>query len=130
VNSEPNAIELQIAEYFSAIRSKDLKRLMLTLSQDARLYDPVGQPPQIGAAQIEDFFARVFDSFREVRLTEESMYVCGTSVAVKWVGTAIGPGGVSCAFAGIDTFECTEMGRINEIRAYWNAAPVMALLAL
>jgi steroid Delta-isomerase len=128
VNKETFGIDQQIAEYFSAIRARDVRRLMLTFSQDARLYDPVGRPPQVGATQIERFFADIFARFRDVKLTEESVYVCGTSVAVKWVGNAIGPSGASCAFAGIDTFECSEIGTINEVRAFWDIAPVMALL--
>jgi ketosteroid isomerase-like protein len=120
--------ELAVKQYFSAIRAKDIERLMETFDAEAQLHDPVGTLPHHGKTKIRVFFSHVFKNFREVTLTEESVYACGNFIAVKWNGTATGPGGASCVFSGIDTFETTEAGQIKLILAFWNIDPVMALL--
>ena len=117
-----------IAEYFSSIRAMDTERLMKTFATRAELHDPVGTPAKRGSEEIRTFFTQTFASFKLVNLTEEHVYACGSSVAVKWVGKAVGPSGKSCDFAGIDTFECAEDGKIATVRAFWDTQPVMALL--
>jgi ketosteroid isomerase-like protein len=120
--------ELAVKQYFSAIRAKDIERLMETFDAEAQLHDPVGTLPHHGKTKIRLFFSQMFRDFQEVALTEESVYACGNSIAVKWNGTATAPAGASCVFSGTDTFETTEVGQIKVIPAFWNIDPVMALL--
>ena len=117
-----------VAEYFAAIRAMDINRLMTAFTPNAELYDPVGTPPKIGAEVIRAFFAQTFSSFQLVSLTENNVYIIGKIAAVKWTGRAIGPSGSACDFDGIDVLHCTEQGKIELVRAFWDPTPVMALL--
>lgn len=52
-----------------------------------------------------------------------------TSAAVKWTSRGRGRNGRQIEFHGIDVFEFDHDGSILLLKAYWDAAPVMATLA-
>ena len=120
--------EHAVAEYFAAIRAMDVDRLMTSFTSNAELSDPVGTPAKIGTELIRAFFAQTFSSFSLISLAENNVYTMGKIAAIKWTGRAIAPSGKACDFDGIDVLHCTEEGKIELVRAFWDPAPVMALL--
>ena len=124
----PTPTALTITEYFSAIRDMNIDRFVALFAPDAEQHDPVGMPPNIGQDAIRKFFAGIFSSFQSISLTEEAVFVNGTSAAAKWTGKVVAQDGRQVLFEGVDVIDCNDEGKIVMVRAFWDPAPVMALL--
>jgi steroid delta-isomerase len=120
--------EQTITEYFAAIRAMDVERCVALFTPNAEQHDPVGAPPNIGQEAIRGFFTGIFGAFQSVSLVEDSIYANGSSAAVKWTGKGVAHSGKSVTFEGIDVLDCNEAGKIVTVRAFWDPAPVMAVL--
>ena len=79
--------------------------------------------------RFEAFFAGIFTGFQMVGLTENNVYVNGTSAAIKWTGKGVGLNGKSVTFEGVDVLDCNDEGKIVKVRAFWDPGPVMAALS-
>ena len=117
-----------IQEYFAALRSMDEKRWVNTFAADAVSYDPVGTPAIEGHEKLAEFFQTITAAFKDVGLTENDVFIAGTSAAVKWTGRGTSRAGKDVKFEGIDVFEFNEAGKIQTLRAYWNPAEMVAQL--
>jgi steroid Delta-isomerase len=124
----PTPIERTVVEYFGAIRAMDVERCVAVFAEDAEQHDPVGAPPNIGHEAIRSFFTQIFSGFKTVALTEDKIYANGNSAAVKWTGAGMSHSGKSVTFEGIDVLDCDENGKVRLLRAFWDPAPVMAIL--
>jgi steroid Delta-isomerase len=124
----PTLIERTVTEYFRAIRAMDVERCVAAFAEDAEQHDPVGAPPNIGHEAIRSFFTQIFSGFKIVALTEDKIYANGNSAAVKWTGAGMSHSGKSVTFEGIDVLDCDENGKVRLLRAFWDPAPVMAVL--
>lgn len=120
--------QICLANYFAAIRETDVEKWLATFAPQATMYDPVGAPPMRGAAALQQYFLQVGGAFNEVSLTEQDVFICGASAAVKWQGEGIGHNGRSVRFAGIDVFEVDAQGKIVQMWGYWNPAALFAEL--
>jgi len=121
-------IQKVIADYFAATRAMDSEAWVATFAEDAVSHDPVGAPPLEGKEALRQFFAGITGAFETVGLTEDSVFVAGNGAAVKWTGRGKGRNGREVTFEGIDVFEINEDGLIQQVRAYWNPAALMAEL--
>jgi steroid Delta-isomerase len=124
----PSPTEQTVAEYFAATRAMDVERLVAVFAPDAEQHDPVGTPVNVGHVAIRAFFNQIFSGFQTVGLTEQAVFVNGNSAAVKWVGKGVGHNGKPVSCEGIDVIDCNEAGKIVLVRAFWDPAPVMAVL--
>ena len=124
----PTLIERAVAEYFSAIRARDVERCLAVYAQDAEQHDPYGTPPYVGKDAIRGFLTMIFSGFTELSLMEEGVYTGGNSAAAKWSGRAVARTGKSVMFEGVDVIDCDEAGKIVKVRAFWDLGPVMATL--
>jgi steroid Delta-isomerase len=120
--------EQAVAEYFAAIRAMDVERCVAVFAPDAEQHDPVGTPANIGHDAIRAFFTQIFSGFELVGLTEDGVHSNGTSAAVKWIGKGVARNGKSISFEGVDVIDCNKDGKIIMVRAFWDPAPVMAVL--
>ena len=118
-----------VAEYFAAVRAADVDRWVNTFTPDAITHDPVGTPPIVGHEALHGFLTHIITSFKSVALTEDQVYVNGVSAAVHWHGLAIAQSGKQVHFSGIDVIDTNGEGKITLVRAFWDPAPVFALLA-
>ncbi|SEB55175.1 nuclear transport factor 2 family protein [Terriglobus roseus] len=125
----PTPTELTVAEYFAAIRAMDVERCVAVFAPEAEQHDPVGTPPNVGHDAIRAFFTGIFTGFQVVGLTENQVFVNGTSGAVKWTGNGTAHNGKSVTFEGVDVLDCNDEGKIVKVRAFWDPAPVMAAVA-
>ena len=121
-------VQHAVAEYFAAIRAMDVQRWVNTFAPDAVSHDPVGKPPLHGHDELGKFLAQILSGFDTVGLTENSVFINGYSAAVKWTGEGIARNGKAVRFEGIDVIHCNEQGKITSVHAYWDPAPVMAVL--
>ncbi len=106
----------------------DVERCTAVFADNAEQHDPVGTPPNIGHDAIRAFFTGIFSSFQSVSLAEDSVFVNGSSAAAKWTGKGVAPSGKSVNFEGVDVIDCDEAGKVIMVRAFWDPAPLMAIL--
>ena len=118
-----------VATYFRALRAMDAAAWAATFAEDAVSHDPVGAPPHQGRAGVQTFASGIFPMFQSFGLTEEDVFICANTAAVKWKGQGVGKNGKSVTFYGIDVIEVNEQGKIQTVRAYWDPGPVMSTIA-
>ncbi len=124
----PITNEQAVAEYFASIRSMDVERFVSAFAPNATSHDPVGAPPHHGHEALRSFLSGVFSLVDSIGLTEQSVFLAGNSAAVKWNGKGVGKNGKSVNFEGIDVLEFDSEGKIILVHAYWDPAPVLAVL--
>ena len=119
-------IRAVVAEYFAALRAMDPAAWANTFAEDGITHDPVGTPPHQGREALRQFLQGILGMFQEAGLTEDDVFVAGNGAAVKWTGRGVAKNGRRVQFEGIDVFEVNEAGRIQTVKAYWDAAAVMS----
>lgn len=124
----PEIISKAVRAYFAATRAMDQQAWVSTFAEDAISYDPVGALPTRGHQRLGEFFQTIAGAFKEVGLTEDQIFIAGSSAAVKWAGRGTSKQGRRVHFEGIDVFEIDETGKIQTLHAYWNPAEMVAQL--
>ncbi|HEY8185721.1 MAG TPA: nuclear transport factor 2 family protein [Pyrinomonadaceae bacterium] len=124
----PETISKAVKAYFAALRAMDRQAWVNTFAEDAVTYDPVGAPPTTGHQKLGEFFETMTAAFKEIRLTEDDVFVAGNGAAVRWSGRGISKGGRKVRFDGIDVFEVNKAGKIQTLHAYWNPAEMVEQL--
>ncbi|MEP6743332.1 MAG: nuclear transport factor 2 family protein [bacterium] len=124
----PEVVSRAVKSYFAALRAMDQQAWVNTFAAEAVSYDPVGAPPINGHQRLGEFFQTITAAFKQVGLTEDSVFVAGNSAAVKWTGEGISKQGRSVHFEGIDVFTISKVGKIETLHAYWNPAEMVAQL--
>ncbi len=122
------AIEQTMADYFAAIRALDADACAATFAEDGVQEDPVGTPPNRGRDAIRQFFANLGATFDQLELTPDHTFINGTSAAVKWTARGAGKNGRAITFEGIDVMDFNSAGKIQHLRAFWDARAAMAQL--
>jgi steroid delta-isomerase len=124
----PTTNEQTVAAYFAATRSMDIEGFVNAFTPDAVSHDPVGTPAHHGHEALRSFLGGVFSLLDTFGLTENSVFLAGNSAAIKWTGTGVGKNGKSVSFEGIDVMDFNAEGKIVMVHAYWDPAPVLAIL--
>jgi steroid delta-isomerase len=117
-----------VRAYFLAIRAMDADAFANTFAENGTTCDPMGAPPITGRDALREFFQAICKNFNSVALTEEQVFVAGNGAAVKWTGQGTSINGKEVKFEGIDVFEISEDGKIQNVWAYWNPAEMIAQL--
>jgi steroid delta-isomerase len=118
-----------VASFYAALRSNDVEAWLANFAADAIAHDPVGAPPHHGHTGLRAFLSGILGQFERFGLTEDAVFHAPQGAAVKWTGSGRGRNGRQVEFHGIDVFEFDHEGKIVSLKAYWDAAPVMATLA-
>ena len=124
----PEVISRTVKAYFEALRAMDQQAWVSTFAEDAVSHDPVGALPINGHQKLGEFFQTITAAFKEVGLTEDSIFIAGNGAAVKWTGKGTSKQGRAVQFEGIDVFTINEAGKIQTLHAYWNPAEMVAQL--
>ena len=124
----PDRVSRVVRAYFLAIRAMDADAWVNTFAEDATSFDPVGAPAIAGHAALREFFQSICKNFKSVALNEDSVFVAGNGAAVKWTGQGTSTNGHDVKFEGIDIFDVNADGKIQNVRAYWNPAEMIAQL--
>ncbi|MBA3768081.1 MAG: nuclear transport factor 2 family protein [Acidobacteria bacterium] len=120
-------VQKAVADYFAATRAMDASAWVAAFSEDGTSYEPA-TPPARGHEALRQFFDGIAGAFSQFGLTEDNVFITGNEAAVKWTGRGVGVNGREVVFEGIDIFEINEAGKIQNVRAYWNAAALFAQL--
>ena len=100
-----------------------------TFAENAIAHDPVGTPAHSGYSGLRAFLVGVLEQFETFGLTEEDVFLAPDGAAVKWTGRGRAKNGRCVEFDGIDVFEFDRESKILSLKAYWDAAPVLAAVA-
>ena len=122
------AIQSAVAAYFGAISAMDANAFAEAFAPDAVSNDPVGTPPYEGQDAIRQFAQGMFAPCERAALTANQVFVAGDSAALTWTGQLTAKNGKSVTFEGIDVVRVNDQGKIQTLHAYWDPAPVLAVL--
>jgi steroid delta-isomerase len=122
-------IESAIDAYLGAIRDMDADAFANAFAPDGVSNDPVGTPPHEGHDAIRAFLQGILAACESVSLTPNQVFVAGDSAALKWTGQLTTRSGQSVTFEGIDVIQVNDNSKIQTLHAFWDPAPVMAVLA-
>ena len=118
-----------VVSFYASLRSDDVEGWLATFAANAIARDPVGATPHHAHSGLRNFLSGDLTQFETFELTENDMFHAPQGAAVKWTGLGHGRNSRQIEFHVIDVFEFDHDGKIFFLKAYWDAAPVMATLA-
>lgn len=121
-------VEAAVRAYFAALRAGDRETWLDGFAPDATLADPVNAPPARGRAGLEGFWQQMMGRFQRVELTEGEIFVAGRRAAAGWTGRNTARDGKVATFAGINTFELDDAGKLSRVEGYWDARAMLRQL--
>jgi steroid delta-isomerase len=121
-------IESAVKTYLGALAAMNADAFAEAFAPDGVSNDPVGTPPYEGRDAIRMALQGILDACDSVSLTPDNMFVAGDNAALKWTGQLTVKNGRSITFEGIDVIQVNDQGKIQTLHAYWDLAPVMAVL--
>jgi uncharacterized protein (TIGR02246 family) len=125
----PNeAIQSAVAAYVAAIGAMDANAVADAFAPDAVSNDPVGTPRYEGRTAIRQFMEGIFTDLQSATSTPDQTFIAGDSAAFKWTVQLTTKHGRSVTFEGIDVIQVNDDGKIQSLHAYFDAAPVLAVL--
>lgn len=119
-----------LQRYSQAIANNDKETWLNCFSDSPQLehVDPVGGPARNSREAIGVFWDQLRGLFQEVRLDFDCCYGHQNEFVLHFTGRGTGVNGVPVVFPGIDVVRLDEASKIVSLRAFWDAAPVMAVL--
>jgi ketosteroid isomerase-like protein len=124
----PEHIQTMISAYFNALSAMNSKGWVENFTEDAVIYDPVGNPPNKALETADQFFGLLKMAFERLELTQDHVFIAGNNAAVKWTMRDWGKKGKQAIGEGISTFELDESGKIQQVSSYWDDAAMMRQL--
>jgi steroid Delta-isomerase len=122
------AIQSAVAAYVAATGAMDANAVADAFAPDGVSEDPVGTPPHQGRTAIRQFMEGMVSEAKSVTSTPDQIFIAGDSAAFKWTVQLTTKHGRSVKFEGIDVIQVNDDGKIRSLHAYWNPAPVLAVL--
>lgn len=122
------AIQLAVAAYIAATGAMDANAVAEAFARDGVSNDPVGMPPHTGRDGIRQFLQGILAETERVSITPDQLFIAGDSAAFKWTVHLTTKRGQSVTFDGIDVIQVNDDGKIQSLHAYWDPAPVLAVL--
>jgi len=122
------AIQSAVAAYIAATGSMDANAVAETFAPDGVSNDPVGTPPHEGRDAIRQFMETVMADSERVVANPNQVFVAGDGAAFSWTVQLSTKKGRSVTFEGIDVIQVNDQGKIQTLDAYWDPAPVLAVL--
>ncbi|KAM3102291.1 nuclear transport factor 2 family protein [Phormidesmis sp. 146-12] len=122
----PELIQNLVTSYFSSLQSMDIAGWSENFTEDAVIYDPVGNPPSKARENAQAFFGLLSMAFEKLELSQDHIFIAGNGAAVKWTMRGLGKSGKQGIAEGISVFEMHESGKIQQVSSYWDDAAMMA----
>jgi ketosteroid isomerase-like protein len=120
----PETVQKVITAYFANLRAMDVEAWVTTFADDAVSHDPLGAPPLKGRTALREFAANTWSLWESIDLQEQQIFVATNEAAVKWTGYGRTKGGREVRFEGVNVMIVNDQGKIQTLRAYWDAASV------
>jgi len=122
------AIQSAVAAYVAATGAMDANAVADAFAPDGVSNDPVGTPPHEGRTAIRQFMEAMVTEAQSVTTTPDQIFIAGDSAAFKWTVQLTTKHSRSVTFEGIDVIQVNDDGKIQSLHAYWDPAPVLAVL--
>jgi steroid Delta-isomerase len=117
----PDTLRTLVAGYVDAINARDPAAIAARFAEDARQADPASNPPNLGRAAIEAFFAASIEASESWTFTAKAVHTCASTVAIDFAIDVV-TGGATMTIDGIEVFQVGEDGLITAVDAYWDDA--------
>lgn len=121
-------VQETIEANFRALEARDREGWLATFSPSAEMRDPADAEPRRGPAELGAVFDGICEAIGDLTLVSEHVWIHGRRAAVKWSITARNRAGQSIGWEGIDVFEFTNDGRIEQLTAYYEAEQVARMV--
>jgi len=115
----PEQVKAVAEAYVAASNANDKQAVLSSFAPNAVWFDPVGQPPHVGADGISEFYdaTRALADRIEMKLID--VIVCGTEAAmVLEIHATIG--GSETIMDCIETLEVNDDAKISGMKAFWD----------
>ena len=122
------AIEKVVTAYFANMQEMNPEGWIENFAEDAVLYDPVGNPPNLARDTYQKFFGMLSSIFETLELSTDRIFVGGNQAAAKWTMRVVAKNGKPGIAEGISVFEMNESGKIQKVSSYWDDRALMAQL--
>ncbi|MCU0545720.1 MAG: nuclear transport factor 2 family protein [Oscillatoriaceae cyanobacterium Prado104] len=122
----PETVPTAVTAYFNALQTMNPESWVENFSEDAVIYDPVGNPPNKAKENYQQFFGLLSMAFAKLEISQDCVRAGGNSVAVKWTMRGLGKNGKEGVAEGISIFELSETGKIDKVSSYWDDRAMMA----
>ena len=115
----PEQVKAAAEAYITASNANDKQAVLARFAPDAVWFDPVGQPPHVGADGIGAFFDQTRTLADRIEMKLLDVIVCGTEAAlVLEIHATIGESVMimDC----VETVEFDDQAKIARMKAYWD----------
>jgi steroid delta-isomerase len=115
----PEQVKAAAEAYITASNANDKQAVLAQFAPDAVWFDPVGQPPHVGADGIGAFFDQTRTLADRIEMKLLDVIVCGTEAAlVLEIHATIGESVMimDC----VETVEFDDEAKIARMKAYWD----------
>jgi uncharacterized protein (TIGR02246 family) len=115
----PEQVKAAAEAYITASNANDKQAVLAQFAPDAVWFDPVGQPPHVGADGIGAFFDQTRTLADRIEMKLLDLIVCGTEAAlVLEIHATIGESVMimDC----VETVEFDDEAKIARMKAYWD----------
>jgi steroid delta-isomerase len=115
----PEQVKAAAEAYVTASNANDKQAVLDQFAPDAVWFDPVGQPPHVGADGIGAFFDQTRTLADRIEMKLLDVIVCGTEAAlVLEIHATIGDSVMimDC----VETVEFDDEAKIARMKAYWD----------
>lgn len=119
--SPPFDLRIRVAEYVTAINSRDAKAIAEQFTPDAVQADPVSNPPNVGREAIAAFFTAGIGASDSWRFEAKALHTCGDHVAINFQIDVV-TAGQTMTIEGIEVFDVGNDGLFSAAHAYWDDA--------
>jgi steroid delta-isomerase-like uncharacterized protein len=123
----PEMIQATVKAYFETQQKMDADAWLALFTEDAVIYDPVGNPANLVKETYQKFFALLTMTFEQLELLPEQIFVAGNGAAVKWRMRGQAKTGKQTTAEGISVFDLKD-NKIQRVSAYWDDKAMMAQL--
>ena len=115
----PEQVKAAAEAYITASNANNKQAVLAQFAPDAVWFDPVGQPPHVGADGIGAFFDQTRTLADRIEMKLLDLIVCGTEAAlVLEIHATIGESVMimDC----VETVEFDDQAKIARMKAYWD----------
>jgi steroid delta-isomerase len=115
----PEQVKATAEAYITASNANNKQAVLAQFAPDAVWFDPVGQPPHVGADGIGAFFDQTRTLADRIEMKLLDVIVCGTEAAlVLEIHATIGESVMimDC----VETVEFDDEAKIARMKAYWD----------
>ncbi|TQF75091.1 steroid delta-isomerase [Rhodococcus spelaei] len=114
--ASPEEMRAVVERYLSLLEKGTGADIAALYAEDGRAEDPVGSPPKVGRAALEEFYNRAASMDNSTELLV--LRIAGNEAAAHF-SVVSKAGDTTYRSAPIDTFRFNDAGEIVELRAYW-----------